>query len=286
MKPGDTLWDIAKNFYGSGRYWPAIAAENPAAVKSKGDFILAGVGLKIPKISIPAGRCEIDAYKKTEKPTKVAMKKARPVLYPTFSYDLSKSKSVKTVVPAPGAKVIITTSLYGTLVAQKEGVIPANFNLRSYQTTIAKSSALFTSSVKLNRLKPDSISIGSSVSGTVWSGNISISSKGSIKVSLAPKPVNFKNNGITFVGRVGINIEIQIIPDPVKVPEPIHRRVFVWIERKAVQITGVGILVGASALVVGTLAEDIITGGAGLADDPVSFAAAAAMARQGLILIK
>ena len=288
VKPGDTLWSIAKNFYGAGRYWPAIAAENPSAVKSKGNFILAGVGLKIPKISIPAGVCEIDAYKKTEKPIKSAEKPAKPVLFPTFMYDLSKGKSVKTTYKAPGATLIITTTLKGTLKIQKEGKLPAKFNLRSYETEISGGIGPFTNSVKITGLKTDSITVGSSVTGTTWKSGFSLTPKGTIKVSMAPKPVKFKQKGIIYEGSVGIDVEIQVIPDPVKepVPVPIYERAWEWLKDGGAKVIGVGLVAGAGILIGATLIEDVITGGAGVADDPVSFAAAAAMARQGLVMIR
>ncbi len=288
VKPGDTLWAISKTFYGAGRYWPVIAAENPAAVKSKGNFILAGVGLKIPKIDIPAGVCEIPAYKKTEKPEKAATKPAKPVMYPTFLYDLSKSKSVKTVYKIAGATLIMISTLKGELKIQKEGKLPASFNLRNHETEISKGIGPFTNSIKITGLKPTAIEVGSSVSGTRWKSGFSLTSKGTIKVSLSPKPVKFKQKGVVYEGNVGIELEIQVIPDPVKVPVPVpvYEQVWEWLKDSGVKVAGVALLGTAAVVVVGTVIEDVITVGAGMADDPVSFAAAAAMARQGLVMIR
>jgi LysM repeat protein len=286
VKPGDTLWAISKTFYGAGRYWPVIAAENPAAVKSKGNFILAGVGLKIPKIDIPAGVCEIPVYKKTEKPEKTASKVAKPVMYPTFLYDLSKSKSVKSTYKTAGATIVITTSLKGELKIQKTGKLPANFNLRSHETEIAKGIGPFTNSIKITGLKPTAIEVGSSVSGTKWKSGFSLTSKGTIKVSLAPKSVKFKQKDVVYEGNVGIEVEIQVIPDPVKEPVPVYERAWEWLKDSGVKVAGVALLGTAAVIVVGTVIEDVLTVGAGTLDDPVSFATAAAMARQGLVMIK
>ena len=55
-----------------------------------------------------------------------------------------------------------------------------------------------------------------------------------------------------------------------------------WWDEHEEKIKGIGLLVGAGALVTGTLVEDVVTGGAGIADDPASFAAAAAMASAGI----
>ena len=45
-------------------------------------------------------------------------------------------------------------------------------------------------------------------------------------------------------------------------------------------------MVGAAIIVTATVVEDIVTLGIGIADDPASFAAAAAMTQRGLVLLK
>jgi hypothetical protein len=51
------------------------------------------------------------------------------------------------------------------------------------------------------------------------------------------------------------------------------------------KVIGVGLVVAAGVVVVGTLVEDFFTAGAGVADDPVSFALAGASLRRGLAMI-
>ena len=51
-------------------------------------------------------------------------------------------------------------------------------------------------------------------------------------------------------------------------------------------VIGVALLLGVVILVTATIGEDIVTGGGGLADDPASFAAAAAMAHRGWALLR
>ncbi|MGW0120374.1 SpvB/TcaC N-terminal domain-containing protein [Streptomyces sp. NPDC003327] len=73
----------------------------------------------------------------------------------------------------------------------------------------------------------------------------------------------------------------QTVPVPVTAPQPQRSRL-----QTAAKYVGAGVLiVGAGLLIVGTLAEDVATGGAGIADDPASFGAAAAMARTGWALV-
>jgi hypothetical protein len=51
-------------------------------------------------------------------------------------------------------------------------------------------------------------------------------------------------------------------------------------------VIGGGLVGVAAAIVVGTLVEDFFTGGAGIADDPASFALAAASIARGLQLVR
>lgn len=51
-------------------------------------------------------------------------------------------------------------------------------------------------------------------------------------------------------------------------------------------LVGVTLIIGAGAIITATIAEDVVTAGAGVADDPVSFAAAAAIFARGLAFMK
>jgi hypothetical protein len=51
-------------------------------------------------------------------------------------------------------------------------------------------------------------------------------------------------------------------------------------------VIGAGLVVAAGVIVVATLVEDFFTAGAGIADDPASFAAAAASVARGLQLMR
>lgn len=74
----------------------------------------------------------------------------------------------------------------------------------------------------------------------------------------------------------------QTVPVPVTAPAPQERSRWQTAARWA---GGAALVIGAGALIVATLAEDVATGGAGVADDPVSFGAAATMARTGWALV-
>lgn len=290
VQSGDTLWDIAERTYGSGYYWTEIEKANKSAVASKGNFILAGVPLNLPVIDVVPDRCVQPVIIQKPKPApKPAQKRARPVATPIVEIDLEKSKSQTTTYRQPGMTVIITTTLKGALKAQKPGVIPASFNLRTYETEIANGAKPFQTSFKLKGLSFDSISIGSNVTGTTWSSKISFGRTLNPKLTLAPKAVKFKNKGIIYEGSVGLDIEVQVIPDKPKVqpkPVPVTDVVFDWFAENGRALAGGALIVAAGALIVVTIGEDIVTLGAGIADDPVSFAAAGMMAQRGLMMIK
>ena len=290
VKPGDTLWAIAERVYGSGYYWTVIEKANTAAVSSKGNFILAGVPLSIPAIDIvPEKSVQPVVIQKPKPAPKPASKRARPVATPIVEIDLEKSKSQKTVFKQPGMTVIMTTTLKGSLKAQKPGILPVSFNLRTYETEIANGAKPFQTSFKLKGFSMDSISIGSNVTGTTWTSKITFTKTLSTKLTMAPKPLKFKNKGIVYEGNVGLELEIQMIPDKPKVqpkPVPVLDVVGEWFRENGRAVAGGALIVAAGVLIVATIAEDVVTLGAGIADDPVSFAAAGAMAQRGLVLIK
>ena len=72
------------------------------------------------------------------------------------------------------------------------------------------------------------------------------------------------------------------MPQPVSVFDQVGD----WLSDNGRVIVGGALIVGAGALIVVTIGEDIVTLGAGIADDPVSFAAAGMMAQRGLVMIK
>ena len=66
-------------------------------------------------------------------------------------------------------------------------------------------------------------------------------------------------------------------PQPVRVPEPSTN----W-----ARVIGIGLVTTAVVIVVATVVEDFFTAGVGMADDPASFAAAAAAMARGLAMIR
>ncbi|MAC76878.1 MAG: hypothetical protein CML66_02300 [Rhodobacteraceae bacterium] len=294
VKPGDTLWSLAKKTYGHGLYWPAIAAANPNKVRSKGNFILAGVELEIPKIPIPeAPETAVEPLKKVaKKKEKDATRPAVCVMYPTLEFDLEKGSSIVAVFSAPGMTIRITTTLKGAIKAQKKGALPGSFNMRTYETELSNGMKPFESSVKIKSFKPEAITFASNVSGSVWKVSLSFTRDLTLKGAIAPRPVSFTHKDIVYEGSMGMEVEVQIIPTRVRVPDPVPWYEQAWNEASDFvrdngrAIVGGVIIVGGVVVIGATLAEDVLTAGAGVADDPASFAAASAMFGQGLQMIR
>jgi hypothetical protein len=88
-----------------------------------------------------------------------------------------------------------------------------------------------------------------------------------------------------------VKIVIEITPkaepprmDSPRAPQPVH----VPVPQSGTnwsKVIGVGLVVVAGVVVVGTLVEDFFTAGAGAADDPASFALAGASLQRGLAMI-
>lgn len=284
--PGDTLWAIAKTYYGSGFYWPVIEQANPDQVTSKGNFILAGTKLKLPKIDVvAASACQPAVVEKSKTPSKSAAKTARPVALPIVEVDLEKASSVQTVVKQPGMTLIYTMTLKGKLKAQRPGIVQASFNLRTYEAEISNAAKPFATSFVIKANTIDSISVSNKVSGTNWSAKLSFSKDGAAKLTMSNKFVKFKCKGVQFEGTIAMEMSVRAIPDPLPKPVPVGERVYQWFSENQ-RVVGYSLLVAAGAIVVVTVAEDIVTLGAGIADDPVSFAVATGMAQRALVMIK
>jgi len=98
-----------------------------------------------------------------------------------------------------------------------------------------------------------------------------------------PSPIKGELDNFAYTGNsVGIEIEItprgpSAIPKPVPLVQPQPESFWEEYKEPILVTTAVALTVGATVLIVGTIAEDILTAGVGIADDPVSFATAAAM---------
>lgn len=283
---GDTLWAIAKKTYGDGLYWPAIAAANENQVKSKGNFILAGARLTLPKVSIPkpAG---VPAVTPSTKMPAEARKPAVEVLYPTYEFDLGKqSKPIVRTVKADRMTLVISTRLNGKVLAQKKGTLSGvTVNLRKMEMELKNGLMPFETSIKVQSLSVDAVVVSSNVSGNVWKSSLSFSQTAAIKVTVAPQPVTFQVKDVIYSGHVGFEIEIQPIPDEPSAPNdpPFSAQLGYWLIRNRNKIVGVGLCGGGLALATFAVANNVTI--VGVADDAIAFYAAKKMCSRGLKLM-
>ncbi|MEM6618812.1 MAG: LysM peptidoglycan-binding domain-containing protein [Pseudomonadota bacterium] len=288
VAPGDTLWDLAQRHYGYGAWWDVIAKANKGLVSKDGKLILCGATIVIPKMDVVADVSNPPQILKAAKPSGAAKAKAIKIAFPVLEYDLEKVKAVhvKVIVSTAGT-LIIVSSFKGSIKATRKGTIPVGFNLRTMEAEIKASGKYFENSIKISKLGIAEMAISSNAANATWKGTFSITSKGSFKLSLAPKPIAFKHKDIGYEGNVGFEVEATFIPKiPVPKTKPFSRHVLEWLKENGARAVGVAIMTGATALVVGTIVEDFATGGWGIADDAISFAAARAAFGRGLQMVK
>ncbi len=292
VKQGENLWVISEQYFGSGGYWPLIAKDNAKAVKSQGDFIVANVDIKIPKIDIIEDISVPVSVKKQAKPVKDSSKNACVVQMPTLIYDLSKSKVVNRVFKVPGMTINMKITLKGELKATKKGALSGSFNVKTFDADVKKAAGPFVGSIKITKFEAQSISLNSSVANTGWSAGMSISKDGRAKVSLSPQSVKFKSGDFVYEGSVGMDVECQFIPDASLVTEGISvgAAAIEFISENKVAIAGtvcVVIIVGViyffpPTAIIATAALAINEIGVGM----IAFVTAVNAARPALSLIK
>ncbi|MCK5335932.1 MAG: hypothetical protein KAQ67_07210, partial [Gammaproteobacteria bacterium] len=108
------------------------------------------------------------------------------------------------------------------------------------------------------------------------------------KVTLKSSPVKGALNNHTYVtSEISITIELTPIPPSAKAsPIPSAKPVPAPSSNGWDYLIAGSLIAGAAVIVIATIAEDIVTAGAGVADDPASFSAAAAMITRGITMIK
>jgi hypothetical protein len=101
-----------------------------------------------------------------------------------------------------------------------------------------------------------------------------------VSYSFAPKPVESTLGPWVVSGKVGYEVTLEILPNPpraVPIETPWYEEALDWVGEHSDYLVAAGFAVAGAAIITATLAEDAATFGAGTADDPLSFAAAAQM---------
>ncbi|GAA3936829.1 LysM peptidoglycan-binding domain-containing protein [Litoribacillus peritrichatus] len=310
VKAGDTLWDISSSKLGDPLKWPAIVeltnkefnnphlrqVYKPSHFIKNPDLIFVGQTLLIPKTA--RSRPQID-------PTKGKKKACIACQAPTLSFDLSGPELTKT-----SGNVKVTMRFAGKLALKSEkSISPAEINKNGgvqtklenkYKSAYGELTQSFDAS-----FDPKSKRISFSTGLTSSATNLPNSPSTSAKLSVSPlgNPVatatfsfpklEGKHNGMQFTALdYQVDIEIEKLSDrsrtasqPVVVPTSVQssspeNELDLWL------VAGGSIVIlGGAAVIIGTLVEDVLTAGAGVADDAPSFALAAGMFARGWAMI-
>ncbi len=313
VRRGDTLWKIAREAYGHGDLWYEISEANhlrpgnPILVgqelviptarhattrirdtsahpshpsqPSPGPQVTPGT---VPHITQSgaghvypqqAGHPSIAAAGGTG-----PFQLARPVLYPAFKIPLDQ---VISHMETPEFEMTLTFK--GELVVQMQGVItggltatPQGMEAEYKKEADGVLRDFFQKcTVKVDGNKAE---VTLALGATIRNGNQVLGT-----TEVAPKPpagltytysgqeMKFTYRGFDFAGKLGYELEVQKRNNDTNNEDPAPASN--W-KRVAVVTLGVGVVVGGVAILVGDAFKDVGTGGVGLVETPISWAAA------------
>lgn len=315
VKDGDTLWDISAKHLGDPMRWPEIHEHNNNinVVINTGtkivdpNLIFVGQKIYIPGVKSLLKPAMPPIVKPTPNPGKERAKKK--IYSVPFKYSFDDLPSIVIASPA----YIVTVTLKGSVTIQaKDAVDFITFTKKGFEISAKKEAdhalgkLVTETQVGYN---PATKELSFEIGFTSHSNNphalktkaaAGISTKTGLPVIkgsiIAPDIKGTVNNHIYVTS--GLNIEIEItprpptakptphpVPVPVPVPVPTAKPVpsspSTWD-----YIKGGLLITGAVILVVATVVEDVVTLGAGVADDPASFALASVMVTGAFVLFK
>jgi len=311
VRQGDTLWDISAKHLGTPLRWPEIYEHNntPAVVAHtkikiiNPDLIFVNQIIYIPEATrstnlsfqsppkIPSAKPIPNAGKSKAK------SKVRSI---PFKYALDSVRPITVVSPLH----VATISLKGSVTIQSKKTIDfVTLTKRGFEITAKQESdIIFGKLISETQLgfnsKTNEVTFEC---GITHQSNQPYSPKIKVAMGISSKTgLPVLKGGITapdIHGKVDehlylandLGIEVEITPRPPKakphlIPVPPSAKPVPEASSDWDYLLATSLVAGAAVIVVATIVEDIVTLGAGLADDVPSFAAASAMFASGMTI--
>ncbi|MCR8726335.1 LysM peptidoglycan-binding domain-containing protein [Frigidibacter sp. ROC022] len=256
VKPGETLFKIAKAHYGDGVYFPVIAEANPKKVKLGGDFIVAHSQIKLPAMEVLDKAADTDWIARTTRGdlSKIGGHSAREIEHPWINFDLTGAKETKITANTGSCVVEIFVKLKGTIAGKKDGPIKLKFDEKGHKMEMQKIlGKRLVIKAEMDKMKPEA-AFSTELTGPLGSAGIKITPDMKAKAVINGKLFTRKIEGYTFEGKIGAEISFRFLCVPSDLPPGVQQswkahEVYGEVLQRAVVGTGV-IVVGGGAILL------------------------------------
>ncbi|TAA48555.1 LysM peptidoglycan-binding domain-containing protein [Corallincola spongiicola] len=309
VKNGDTLWDISAKLLGSPFEWPRLWRHNNRrdvisktgrAIRNP-DLIYPGQKLLIPTLSTSTPKPLIDKGMQRRQPDKPLSEILPTIKAPiSLSYKLDDIQQAPIILP----NAIVEAKLKGTVSLSSIESFPVNYvvNKKQVEAKITEqANHAFGSLMSETKLAFDSsknsLTLGSKLVSRSTTPNVPTTAVGIELSSDSPVPkLQFEITFPQLKGTINqfhylaqkVTFVLEVTPrtdgsdrgtDNRHSPQHAPVNGNQWDK-----IFAIGLFTAATVVVVATVIEDYLTLGAGVADDPASFALAAGMSARGAVL--
>jgi len=308
VKKGDTLWDLSNEFLGDPTKWPEVYEHNnktfvTTVTNSKivdPDLIFVNQTLYIPGKAKPGTPKKQVPPSAKPKPFGKAKSRAKPLVCSVpLQYQLNDIPTITVVSPTHIATITYSGNL--TLQSDKKCEF-ITLTKNGFEISAKKEADLILSKLladtkigwnantkSLNFENGITLNANSKVApSTTVSMGISPTTQLPIaKITIKTPVIKGKLDNHNYItSELSISVELTPTPPSAKPsPVPTAKPVPAPSSTDWDYLIAGTLIAGAAIIVVATIVEDVVTLGAGLADDPASFAAAAAMITRGVTLI-